>query len=131
MKQMKQLLLSLLIATSSASMMAQTDITPKVTEAIKKGDAAALAAYFMDQIELTLPANDGTFNKAEAQKLIAKFFADYGVTSFVIKHQGTSKLDDQYRIGDLVTNKGTFRVTFFMRKSGASLLIKQLKIEEE
>ncbi len=121
----------LLFLGAFAPAFSQTDITPKVTEALKKGDAATLAAHFMEQIELTLPSNEGTFNKAEAQKLITKFFADNGVTSFTIKHQGTSKLDDQYRIGDLVTNKGTFRVTFFMRKSGTTMQIKQLKIEEE
>ncbi|MFM7233275.1 MAG: DUF4783 domain-containing protein, partial [Flavobacteriales bacterium] len=48
---------------------------------------------------------------------------------FTVKHQGTSKLDDQFRIGELTTSKGIFRVTFFMKKSNNTLQIKQLKIE--
>jgi Domain of unknown function (DUF4783) len=126
---MKKLLFILFLG-ALAPAMAQSDITPSVAEALKKGDAAALAAHFMGQIELTILDQEGTYNKAEAQKIVAKFFADHGVTNFVVKHQGTSKLDDQYRIGDLTTNKGVFRVTFFIRKNGTTMQIKQLKIEE-
>ncbi len=127
---MKKLLFVLSIC-SFTSGLAQPDITPKVTEALTQGNAAALASHFMDQIALTLQTHDGNFNKAEAQKLIAAFFVEYGVTNFVIKHQGTSKLDDQYRIGEMTTNNGVFRVTFFMKKNGTTMQIKQLKIESE
>jgi len=108
---------------------AQADITPQVTEALKKGDAAALATHFMPQVEVTLNGEDTNYTKAEAQKTLTAFFTQHPITGFVIKHQGTSKLDDQYRIGELITSKGNFRVTFFMKKSGAVMQIKQLKIE--
>lgn len=109
----------------------QADITPKVSEALKKGDAAGVAVYFMPQVDLALPDNDKTYSKADAQKALATFFVQNTVKNFAVKHQGTSKLDDQYRIGVLNTGKGDFRVTFFMRKSGDVILIKQLKIETE
>lgn len=126
--QMKKIIL-LIFSILSLSSIGQTDITPKVTEALKSGNAAQLATYFMDQIEINIPTQEGTMSKADAQKALASFFSAYGVTSFEIKHQGTSKLDDQYRIGDLVTKKGNFRVTFFIRKNGTVMQIKQLKIE--
>jgi Domain of unknown function (DUF4783) len=117
------------LALFSLNAFTQSDITPKVTDALKKGDAAILAQFFMPQIDLALMGQESNYSKEEAQKIIATFFQQVGATQFVIKHQGTSKLDDQYRIGELTTAKGIYRVTFFMKKSGNAILIKQLKIE--
>jgi hypothetical protein len=126
---MKRLLIITLITLSVGTLYSQTDITPKAAEALKKGDAVSLSALMMPQIELTLAGQDGTYSADEAKSLISKFFISHPAKDFTIKHQGTSKLDDQYRIGDLTTAKGNFRVTFFMKKSSGSMLIKQLKIE--
>jgi hypothetical protein len=83
----------------------------------------------MPQVELTIPGNDGLFDNARAQQMLVGFFKENAPQAFVVKHQGTSKLDDQFRIGELTTTKGIFRVTFFMKKNDSVLQIKQLKIE--
>lgn len=127
---MKFLTVTFLILLA-ASGFAQADITPKVSDALKRGDAAGIAAYFMPQVDVALPDSEKSLGKADAQKALATFFTQNPVKGFVVKHQGTSKLDDQYRIGVLSTSKGEFRVTFFMRKSGDIILIKQIKIEPE
>jgi hypothetical protein len=83
----------------------------------------------MAEVELTLGGKDGLVEKAKAQQMLAGFFTENPPQVFNIKHQGTSKLDDQFRIGELITSKGTFRVTFFMKKNNNVLQIKQFKIE--
>ncbi|MFN6380556.1 MAG: DUF4783 domain-containing protein [Flavobacteriales bacterium] len=108
---------------------AQTDITPQVSDALKKGDANALSAFFMSTVEIELKEESNTYSSADAKSVMTTFFSQNPVKGFTIKHQGTSKLDDQYRIGDLVTAKGNYRVTFFMKKVGNGWQIKQLKIE--
>jgi len=108
---------------------AQSDISPAVSAALKKGDAAALAAHFMPHLEITLAGRDGLIEKSQAQQMLAVFFKENPPQAFIIKHQGTSKLDDQFRIGELTTTKGMYRVTFFMKKNNNALQIKQLKIE--
>lgn len=108
---------------------AQSDISSAVSSALKNGDAGAIAAHFMPQVELTLPGKDGLLEKVQAQQLLAGFFKENPPQAFSIKHQGTSKLDDQFRIGELTTSKGIYRVTFFMKKNNSALQIKQLKIE--
>jgi hypothetical protein len=114
---------------SYSALWAQSDISSAVSASLKKGDAAALASHFMPQVELTLIDKDGLFEKAQAQQMLAGFFRENAPQAFTIKHQGTSKLDDQFRIGELATAKGLFRVTFFMKKNNNVLQIKQLKIE--
>lgn len=113
----------------SSSLVAQADITPQVSEALKKGDASALSAFFMSNVELEIKGEEGTYTAANAKNIMAKFFAEHQVKGFVVKHQGNSKLDDQYRIGELNTAKGVYRLTFFMKKNGNTWQIKQLKIE--
>ncbi len=124
-----KILSTFLLVLTAAICVAQADITPSVSAALKKGDAATLAGMMMPQIELTINGQDGNLSKADAQKSLTTFFRDYTVTNFTVKHQGTSKLDDQYRIGEMATNKGNFRVTFFIKKSGTTMQIRQLKIE--
>ena len=126
---MKSYLLLLTCLFSLNVLWAQSDISPAVSAALKKGDAATIASYFMPQVELTLPSKDGLMDKAQAEKMLVSFFSENTPQAFVIKHQGTSKLDDQFRIGELATAKGNFRVTFFMKKNNNALQIKQLKIE--
>lgn len=121
--------LTLILAMLSFGIFAQTDITPRVADAIKRGDANGIASFFMAQVEIEIDGEEATVSAADAKARLARFFAQNPAKDFAIKHQGTSKLDDQYRIGELSTAKGNFRVTFFMKKTGASMQIKQLKIE--
>ncbi len=122
-------IISFILLIISTLGLSQQDITPQVSAALKKSDAAALAVLMMPQVELTLNGQDRNVAKADAQKMLSSFFAEKVPSNFAVKHQGTSKLDDQYRIGDLSTSKGKFRVTFFMKKEGNAMLIRQLKIE--
>jgi hypothetical protein len=126
-----KLLISSLFFLIATVTLAQADITPKVVDAIKKGDATAMGAHFMSPIDLTLNGKDETLNREQAVAALTKFFASNNVKSFELKHQGTSKLEDQFRIGTLVTSTGEYRVTFFMKKNGAAMQIKQLTIEAD
>jgi hypothetical protein len=126
---MKNLLSTLILITVGFIANAQSDITPMVAEALKKGDAIAISTMMMPQVELEVSGKEGTFSSAEAKTILSQFFTVNPPREFTLKHQGTSKLDDQYRIGDLLTAKGIFRVTFFMKKGGWGMQIKQMKIE--
>lgn len=126
---MKFTFLMFMCLFASTHAWSQSDITPAVSGALKKGDAATLTTYFMPQLELSLPGKEGLVAQSQAQQLLDQFFKEHVPIAFALKHQGTSKLDDQFRIGELSTSKGIFRVTFFMKKSGTILQIKQLKIE--
>jgi hypothetical protein len=124
-------LLSTLFCIVALNLSAQGDITDQVVAAFKKSDDEAIGAFFMTQVELTTPKREGFMDKARAQQALAEFFQENPVMSFTVKHQGMSKLDDQFRIAELTTAKGVYRVTFFMKKHDGALQIKQLKIERD
>lgn len=125
-----KLLLNTLFCLAALQLSAQ-DITNQVAGAFKKSDAATISSFFMSQLELTMPDREGLMEKNQAQTALTQFFKENPVTGFTIKHQGTSKLDDQFRIAELTTAKGVYRVTFFMKKQDGSMKIKQLKIERD
>ena len=109
---------------------AQADITPNVTEALAKGNAQGVGAYFAGNVDLTLPGDEDIYKKAEATAKLAAFFTSHKPSSFEVKHRGTSKLNDHYRIGELKSSAGEFRVTFFMKKEGEQFKISQFRVEE-
>lgn len=113
----------------SLTLSAQTDITGQVSEAMKTGKAVMLSKHLDQQVDLAIPGKEGTFAAAEAFKHLDNFFRSNRPTAFRIMHKGTSKLNDQYRIGDLITSSGTYRVTFFMHQSNGIMRVKQLRIE--
>lgn len=125
---MKALVLTLFLGFTLG--LSAQDITPAVVEAIESGNAAALAKHLTLNVDLTIGDDEDMYPVDQATKKIAAFFAGHKPTAFEIKHKGTSKLDDQYRIGDLTTSKGKYRVTFFIKKSDKGMKVKQLRIED-
>jgi hypothetical protein len=125
---MKALVLTLFLGLTLG--LSAQDITPAVVKAIESGNAAALSQHLTPNVDLTIGDNEDMYPVDQATKKLAAFFAGHKPTSFEIKHKGTSKLDDQYRIGDLITSKGKYRVTFFIKKSDNGMKVKQLRIED-
>jgi hypothetical protein len=108
---------------------AQNDVKDQVVLALKTGNARALAAHLMANVDLTLPGASDVYSKAQAEQLIKKFFDEHRPSDLSIEHEGVSKLGDRYYIGRLKTNAGEFRVTFFLKKAADVFQVKQLRIE--
>ncbi len=96
--------------------------------AIKAGNAAELAKYMNSTVEVLLLDKEDFYKKNMAETILRDFFASYPTKDFIIKHQG-AKNDAQYAIGDLKTEKGTFRVYLLLKKVGSELLIHVIRIE--
>lgn len=127
MKSISVLFFSLI---TSLVISAQSDISANASAALQKGDAVALVACFLPTVELSLNGTAATISKTDAQALLAGFFKSNPVTSYNSKHQGSSKLDDQFRVGELMTSNGAYRVTFYIKKQDSAAGIRQIKIEK-
>ncbi|MCB0760512.1 MAG: DUF4783 domain-containing protein [Flavobacteriales bacterium] len=107
----------------------QDQVTADVSRAIGNGNAGQVGQYFTPNVDVAILGREEMYSSSEATAQLQRFFSSHQVISFEVKHKGTSKLDDQYRIGDLKTAKGEFRVTFFMKKTPQGMRIKQIRIE--
>ncbi len=120
MKHFKPLIALIILIAAALSVSAQADITPAVIQSLGKG---------VPSVDVTILDDEDMYPRDQVVAKLGQFFQKNPPKSFELKHQGTSKLDDHYRIGDLTTSNGLFRVTFFMKKSGSTMEIKQLRIE--
>jgi antitoxin component YwqK of YwqJK toxin-antitoxin module len=124
---MKKLLLSAIIITASSSF---TYISfTEVINAIKSGNAAEVAKYFDNTVEITLPGKSSSFSKRQAELVLRDFFSQNPIKNFQVIHQ-SEKAGSQYCIGNLTTATGVFRTTIYIKQSGNKELIQELRFEK-
>ncbi len=126
---MKALLFSLFTLLSVPLLHAQADVKDQVVAAIGSGNVNALGEKLVANVDLTVLTSSDYYSKAQAVQILRKFFVEHEPQGLRIEHEGTSKMGDRYCIGQLATASGTFRVTFFLKKTDDAVLVKQLRIE--
>jgi len=103
-----------------------------ISESIKTGNAAELSKYLNSTVEILLLQKEDFYRKNVAETILRDFFNEYKTKSFTIRHQGQGARNDaQYAIGNLVTEKGDFRVYFLLKTVGREQLIHQIRIEPD
>lgn len=100
-----------------------------VIAALNSGNATELARYVDDNIEIGLPDKTDTYSRAQALMIFRDFFANNGVRSFDVKHQGDNG-GRQYCIGTLNTRAGAYRTTVFMTTKAGKQLVKEIRFQE-
>ena len=128
---MKKFFLFFIVSAIAIGSFGQTSEKQNISKAIQDGNAKLLGGYFTKTVDLTVKDIEGVYSKDQAEVILTRFFTENKTKSYSVKHEGKSKLDDYYYIGDLVTATGTYRLTFFLKKEGEIFRIKQLKIESE
>jgi len=81
-------------------------------------------------VELLLLEKEDFYKKVVAETILKDFFNEYRTKDFVIRHQG-ARNDAQYAIGNLETEKGSFRVYILLKKVDQELLIHIIRIEPD
>ena len=120
----------IMIGTLAAITQEQTKIPAGISLAIKSGNAAELSKYMNSTVQLLLLDKEDFYKKNVAETILKDFFNEYHSKDFIIRHQG-AKTDAQYAIGNLETEKGTFRVYILLKKVDQELLIHILRIEPD
>ncbi|MCB9183858.1 MAG: DUF4783 domain-containing protein [Flavobacteriales bacterium] len=123
-------MLFLLSLVAVLGLSAQDAVKDQVVDALKTGDASALSAHLIANIDLTVKSTADVYSKAQAEQVLRKFFNENPPVDLVIEHSGVSKSGDKYFIGILRTRTGYFRTTFFLKKTGDAFQVKALRIED-
>lgn len=105
------------------------DITNDIAAAIRSGNTKQLAQYFNTTIDLTIPDNDGTFSKAQAELIVKEFFTKNPPKSFVINHSGSSNDGSLFSVGTYISGVKSFRTYFLVKKIAGTFKIQQLQFE--
>jgi hypothetical protein len=100
-----------------------------IERAIARGDAGTLSSYFVPTIDLMVGDLEDVYSRDQAHQIMSRFFSEHKPVEFLIRHEGKSKSNDFYYIGDLKTDNGVYRITFFLKKGEPAFQIKQLRVE--
>ena len=104
---------------------------PEIFKAIGSGDITTLSSYFDENVEVYMEGNQEVLSKTEATEMIKNFLNRNKPKSFVQAQQGASKgKDAQYCIGDLSTINGTFRVYIYLKNTGSSYIIQEIRFDK-
>ena len=100
----------------------------EVLNAVKSGNAAQVARYFDNTVEISLPDKGNSYSKSQAEIVLKDFFANNPVKGFDIIHKGENA-GSQYCIGTLITKNGSFRTTIYMKQKGNVQVLQELRFE--
>ena len=99
-----------------------------VIAAMKTGNAAMVAKYFDNSVEISMPDKSNSYSKSQAELVLKDFFLSSPVKSFDIIHKGENA-GSEYCIGTLLTKNGAYRTTIFMKQKGDKQVLQELRFE--
>ena len=100
----------------------------EIITALKAGNAAQIAKYFDNTVEIALPDKSNSYSKSQGEMILKDFFSNSPVKSFEVLHKGENS-GSQYFIGTLVTANGTYRTTIFMKQKGDKQTLQEIRFE--
>lgn len=110
---------------------AQSKVLQPVVSALEAGNAKALASSFDTNLEITLPAEEGFFSKAQSEQMVKEFFMKNKPQGFTLMHEGESGGNALFGIGTLKTAGGNFRTYVYLKQTGGQTIIQKLKFTHE
>jgi hypothetical protein len=124
MKQFLPIVLSFFLFTSFKPALS----IDEVVNAMKTGNVAAMATYFDNTVEITLPDKGNSYSKSQAELVLKDFFTNNPVKGFTVIHKGENA-GYQYCIGTLITKNGNFRTTIQMKQKKDMLVLQDIRFE--
>ncbi|MCC7466127.1 MAG: DUF4783 domain-containing protein [Saprospiraceae bacterium] len=103
-----------------------------ISTALGAGDVAALSKYLADNVEISIQDKEQVYTKAKAQEVLKGFFDANKPKAFAQVHKGQSRENsDQYCIGNLSATAGNYRVYLYLKVSGSSISIQEMRFDKE
>lgn len=130
MKKLSFLTILILVPFFGVFSQETSKIPAGISLAFKAGNASELANFLNSTVELLLLDKEDFYKKNVAESILSEFFTKYPAKDFTIRHQG-AKNDALYAIGNLKTDKTSFRVYFLLKKTDEGLLIHQIRIDPD
>ena len=102
----------------------------EVISAMRIGNAANIANFFDNTVEINLPDKSNAYSKSQAELVLKDFFNANQVKKFEVIHKGENA-GSQFCIGTLVTKTGTYRTTIFMKQRGDKQVLQEITFENK
>jgi hypothetical protein len=104
-------------------------ILENIVSAIKSGNSKVFASYFSTTVEITLPGNEGTFSKLQAEMIFKDFFSKNSPVSFTVDQKGVSTGGTQFIIGTYKSSNKKYKTYILLKPIDGQMLIQQIQFE--
>jgi len=101
----------------------------EVIAAMKAGNAAEIARFFDNTVEINTPDKSNSYSKSQAELVLKDFFSTNVVKTFTVSHKGENA-GSQFCIGSLITKGGTYRTTVYMKLKGNKQVLQTITFEQ-
>lgn len=105
------------------------EISDRIADAIRAGNASLLAGHFAQTIQLSVPGKKGDFSKMQAEVIMREFFQQYPPSSFTINAEGKSSGSNYYTLGAYVSGSVQFKTYYVIQKTDGDITLHILKFE--
>ncbi len=105
------------------------EISDNIADAIRSGNASALAAYFAPTIQLSVPSKKGDFSRTQAEIIMQDFFNKYPPSSFSVNSEGKSSGTNYYTLGIYTSGSVQFKVYYVIQRMDGGITLHILKFE--
>ena len=102
----------------------------EVINAMKAGNAADVAKFFDNTVEINMPDKSNSYSKSQAELVLKDFFSSNGVKNFTVIHKGENA-GSQYCIGTLIAKTSSYRTTIFMKQKGDKQVLQGITFENK
>ncbi len=109
----------------------QSDVINSVKNALKSGSSKELSKFLNQNVDVTIGDDFQTYSKTQAEYALRDFFKENVPESFTIIHQGASKGNLHFFIGQYTSNGNAFRVFLRIKDISGRYLIHEISFTKE
>ncbi|RYY32770.1 MAG: DUF4783 domain-containing protein [Sphingobacteriaceae bacterium] len=107
------------------------DPIDNIAELIRAGKHTELENQFAANVDITILKDENVYSKTQAAIVVNKFFTQNKVKSVKVLHKVNTSNTYRFGVLLLVTDKGTYRLSFTLNATNGALQIIDLRIEAE
>lgn len=122
--------LAMLLAPGAAAQGGEgADVFQPIAKYIRTADSESLAAWFSDNLEVTVLSSTSVASRNQARQIVKSFFETYAPRSFEVTSTA-ARGNTRHAIGTLRAGGEVFGVTILVACKDKSYHIRQLKFEK-
>lgn len=110
---------------------AQGIVIDEVNNAMRNGNATAIARHFDDIVDITINRNQSSYSSNQAEMVLKNWFSKNVPKDYTIEHSGASPNNNAiYCVGSINTSTGRYKVYMFFKPEGNDYVLQEIKLQK-
>lgn len=102
----------------------------KINKAFEVNDVSALAKYFYNSVQISLPDVNSTLSKSQAKRIIDQFFNDYSCIEISVVKSDRISAGNWFSILNYISKSNKFKIYYRIQKINEQHFIREIQILE-